>query len=399
MTKESKKKEGENNKKQEERTEAEKETARVNLTADSSKGEDGEDQFEQENKTLSEIEEENTKDKKIKNLISVVVILTGLFAGSLFVDVVQFITKSGYSESALRETNLFELGDKTWVAYQEPAVKAQVLISEKENCPECDPQKVLEWMKNFMPTISVDKVLASSEEGKKIIEKYELKTVPSFVFDKKLDQTDFFKEGQLSQVFEEKKGSYLMNSASLGVPVGEYLKNPEVKEGDPVLGKEDAQAQAVVFSDFQCPYSKEFYNVVKEVLNENEEISFVYKDMPLERMHSQSKNAAMAGRCAADQQKFKEMADLLFENQEEWSQEEGKEIFKSYASGMDLNQEEFNTCLEESRFKSEIEKSLETAVSFGVSGTPAIFVEGEFLNGVTKKEKLLEIINEEVAKD
>jgi protein-disulfide isomerase len=121
--------------------------------------------------------------------------------------------------------------------------------------------------------------------------------------------------------------------------------------------------------------------------------------MPLERMHSQSKNAAMAGRCAADQQKFKEMADLLFENQEEWSQEEGKEIFKSYASGIDLNQEKFNTCLEESQFKSEIEKSLETAVSFGVSGTPAIFIEGEFLNGAIKKEKLLETINKEIAKD
>ncbi len=394
MAKKSENKEGESNKKQEEEKGVENETAKVNLTADSSK-EDGEDQFDQENKTLSEIEEEGAKDKKIKNLISVIIILAGLFTGSLFVDVMQFITKSGYSESALRETNLFELGDKTWVAYQEPAVKAQVLVSEKEDCPECQPDEVLDGIKKLMPTVSVEKVPASSEEGEKMIDKYGLKTIPSFVFDKEAEQTDFFNEGQLSQIFEEKEGAYLMNSTSLGVPVGEYLENPEAKEGDPILGKEDAQKQAVVFSDFQCPYSKEFYRVAKEVVNENENIAFVYKDMPLENMYPQAKNAAMAGRCAADQQKFEEMADALFENQEEWSKEEGKEIFKNYASGIDMDREKFNTCLEEDQFKGEIDESLEAALDLGVSGTPAAFVGEEFLSGVVEKEELLKAFDGE----
>ncbi|MFO7807023.1 MAG: thioredoxin domain-containing protein [Candidatus Moraniibacteriota bacterium] len=389
MAKKENKKEGEDN--QENFTNnkehnLENDVSRVNLTANHS-----EDNSEYENgQTLDEIEEENKKDKKIKNLASLAIVLAGLFVGSLFVDVIQFITKSGYSESALRNANTFVLGDKTWVAYQEPAVQAKVLVAEdEEECPECNPDQVLDWMKKFIPTMVVDKVSASSEEGKRIIEKYDFKAIPSFAFEKEVEDSDFFQEGQMNQVFEEKDGDYVLNGAALGIPVGKYLNSPEINENDAVIGNKEAEKKAVIFSDFQCPYSKNLYEASKELADDmgRENVAFVYKDMPLD-FHSQAQNAALAAQCSNEQDKFEEMADLLFGNQDEWSESEGKESFKQYAKQLDLDTEKFDKCLEEEKFKEEVENSLKLGRDYGVSGTPATFVEGELLSGAIGKDQL-----------
>ncbi|MDZ7611628.1 MAG: thioredoxin domain-containing protein [Candidatus Moranbacteria bacterium] len=388
---------GEGAKKEDEKNNEEKDSgSAINLTAESA-GEDN----SQNGKTLDEFEQENDKDKKIKNLLAATVVLAGLFVGSLFVDVVQFITKSGYSEHALRSTEVFELGDKTWVAYSEPAIETKVLVAEsEEDCPECNPDQVLEWMRKFMPTMVIDKVSASSREGENLIENYNLKTIPSFTFGKEIKEADFFKQGQVSQVFEEKENGYVLNSAALGVPVGKYLKSPEILEKDALIGSPKAEEKVVVFSDFQCPYSKNLYDAVKETVDEfgEDKVAFVYKDMPLE-FHAQAENAALAAQCANEQGNFRQMADLLFDNQETWSETEGKQVFKGYASQIGLSAEDFNNCLEEEKFKEKIQNSLELGKSYGVAGTPATFVGQEFLNGAVEKAELKKAIEDQLNKE
>jgi len=363
---------------------------------------------EMEKKTIKEWESEEMKDKKIKNLISALIILVGLFAGSLFVDISQFVTKGGYSERALRDANLFELGGKTWVAHEESPVEMMVLVPDEEgmkDCPECDPTEVVKWLKQNFPTLIAKKVIADTKEGDAMVEKYELKTVPSFVFDEKLLESEFYKDPQVQAIFNEKDGKFVLNAVALGIPVGKYLEKPEMEEGDAVLGNPDSTTKIIVFSDFQCPYSKMFFDTAMKVMEDyKDKVAFVHKDLPLS-FHPQAQNAALAGRCAQDQGKFWEMSKALYADQgvkaktSAWDNQEGTKVFATYATKVGLNVSEFNSCMESGKFADKIKIDEEIAGNFGISGTPSGFIGDEFIGGVAEEADLRSMIDEQLSKN
>ena len=116
------------------------ETEQIGIITNSEEQEHG-DETADDQKPISEIEDEQSEKKTIKNLLSLVIIISGVAIGSFFVDVIQFVGGSGYSERALKESEVFVAGDKTWVAYEDPAVEVKVLTvddKELENCENCD---------------------------------------------------------------------------------------------------------------------------------------------------------------------------------------------------------------------------------------------------------------------
>jgi len=343
--------------------------------------------------TLRGIELQKLTTKKIQNLVSALVIVSGLFIGSLFVDVAQFVTGNGYSERALREADVFELGDKTWVAFKEPAIQVDVLTTDDEDCFACDADDVLVWMKKFIPTIVVNKVSENSPEGERLIERYGLKTVPSFVFEKEIREASFFQEEEVQEIFTEKNDGLVLNSSVLGIPTGKYIEVPGELEGDIVIGKKDAKIKLVTFIDFQCPYCKIFYEVAKEARNEfsSEELALVYKHFPLD-LHGQAISAALAGQCAYEQGRFEEMADLLFANQPTWGVSEDFKIFDQYALRIGLNKKEFDECVNSEESQGLVQASIDQGDQFGIAGTPASFIGNEFLNGIFQKEGIVETV-------
>ena len=61
-------------------------------------------------------------------------------------------------------------------------------------------------------------------------------------------------------------------------------------EDDPSFGPKDAKVTIVEFSDFQCPFCRQVFPVVKEILNEyGDQIHFVYRDFPLTDIHALAK--------------------------------------------------------------------------------------------------------------
>lgn len=366
------------------------------VTQDSDKGSDNE-KNSSDQKPLEELEEEEENKKKMKNLISMVIILAGVAVGSLFIDVVQFVNGSGYSERALKESEIFVAGDKTWVAYEDPAIEVQVLTvneSEIADCESCDPTEVLVWLKRFVPTLVTKRVDASSVQGKALIEKYELKSIPSFVFSQEVQDSSFY-QGEARVLFNEKEGDFVLNSTGLGIPVGKYLETPTISEGDAVLGDLEAPVKVVVYSDFQCPYCSQYFEQVKQVAEENDSVVLIYKDLPLD-FHPQAMNAANAARCAGQQEMFWEIAEELYATQETWGKQEGKTPFITMASKLGLERTAFTSCIEEEEFAEEIEKDIAEAQNFGISGTPATFVNGQFLSGVVTQEELDQLIQKQL---
>lgn len=335
---------------------------------------------------------ENPKDKKIKNLVSLAILFGGLFVGSLFVDVIQLIKGEGISQRTLSKTDVFELDGKTWVAYNEPLVTLKVITDEE--CEKCDPDEALVSLRRMLPTILVQKVDTKSEEGKKMAQDFNIKTIPAFVFSKELEKTNLF--GQAKAVFGEKNSQYVLNNLAVGIPAGKYLEYPAIGENDIAVGNKDAKVKIMAFSDFQCPFSKAFHATVKKVLEEyGDKALFVYKQLPLD-FHPQAQNAALASECANEQEKFLEYADKLFENQSNWGKLEGTQSFKDYARQLGLNASQFNSCLDGQKYKEKVGQNQKEAEEFGISGTPAIFINDQFENGAISFDKIKEIIDSEL---
>ncbi len=332
----------------------------------------------------------------LKNVVSVLIIVVGLFFGSIFVDIIQLASGQGISQKILGESDVFESGEKTWVAFDEAIVRVSVLTDEE--CQECDPAQALLFLRRYMPTILAEEVSVYSEKGKKLVEQEKVKTLPAFIFDADVMETSFYL--QASQLFQANKTQSLfsLDIAQLGLSVGKYLVLPEVKENDIIVGAKNAPVTLIEFSDFECPYCRVLHPTIGQALEEFDgKIRFVYKHLPLS-FHPQAENAALASECANEQGKFMEYVDILFEKQEEWSGTEGTALFKRYAVNARLNAGEFNKCLDSQRYKDKVTSDAQEAQEFGISGTPGMFVGGQFLGGAAQYETLKAMIVSELEK-
>lgn len=345
-------------------------------------------------KTTEAIEAKDINSRKIKNLISAVIILAGLFVGSLFVDLAQLVKGNGFSQKNLQKGEIFEAGGKTWVAFDEPIVNVKVISDE--TCEKCDPSEALVWLRRMVPTISAQKVDYASTEGNALKEQFAIKTLPAFIFSDSISRTNFY--GQAQILFDKKGNQFALKTQELGLSPGKYLDLPEVKEGDAILGEKDSQVKVYVFSDFQCPYCKLFWKTLRDTMKQySDQALFVYKHLPLS-FHNQAENAALASACALEQEKFWEYADKLYAGQSEWSNSTGTQKFKDYARDLKMNTVQFNKCLDDKKYQSKIEADKNEASNFGISGTPAIFINSQFKNGVISAEDLKAAIEEELKK-
>jgi protein-disulfide isomerase len=86
-------------------------------------------------------------------------------------------------------------------------------------------------------------------------------------------------------------------------------------------------------------------------------------------------DAALAARCANEQGEFWKMHDKLFDNQNFWSSSfTHKSVFVRYANDLGLDEDSFNSCLQNSNTYSQVTKDLNEGQSAGISGTPGVFI-------------------------
>ena len=114
-------------------------------------------------------------------------------------------------------------------------------------------------------------------------------------------------------------------------------------------------------------------------------ISFVFRNFPV---HGQTAvKMAEATECADDQGKFWEYHDKLWETFSASSQQAQTGVdalvsaLKGYASDLGLDTATFNQCLDGGEKTAEVQKDSQDARSYGVTGTPAFFINGRLVSG------------------
>jgi len=355
--------------------------------------------FVDKDKTVEEvlIDSIDEKNHKIKNLISMVILLAGLFVGSLFVDAIQLVRGGGFSQHALNSTDVFQTGGKTWVAYSEPMVTVKVISDD--TCGEpCKPDEVLVGIKGALPTMLTEKIDANSAEGKKLIAQFKLKTIPAFVFSKEIERTELFSK---AQPFLDQQGDfYAIKSAEAGFPVGKYIVAPQISGDDIKIGSDDAKVKVVIFSYFQNPSDKKFYQeVVSPMLKDyGDKVQLVFKNY-FPPSSAQAASVAMASQCANAQGKFLPFAEKLFSTQAVWGKiKEASPIFKGYAVTLKLNTTDFNKCLDSKQFQAQVDSALAEGQAFGIQDTPSMFVGSDLQSAAITYENLKKVLDEQLQK-
>ena len=150
---------------------------------------------------------------------------------------------------------------------------------------------------------------------------------------------------------------------------------------DPTIGPEDAPVLVQEYSDFQCPACQAAYPVVKDILEEyGDQVRFEYNDFPLPQ-HEYAVDAAIGAQCALDQGNFFGYHDMLFENQQTWSQvntaEEAQEYFREYATKLGFDADAFETCVTDQAIADRVNEDISEARALRVNSTPSFFVNGE----------------------
>ncbi len=163
--------------------------------------------------------------------------------------------------------------------------------------------------------------------------------------------------------------------------------------GQPSKGPVNAPVTLVEFADFECPYCGALFPTLQKIEADfKDKLRIVYLQFPLETIHSRAGKAAEASLCANEQGKFWQMHDAMFSDQANLTVDD----LKQKASQLALNAEMFNACLDSGKSLAEIRSDLTAGLQAGVSGTPAMFINGRFLQGSVPYGEIQKLIEDEL---
>jgi protein-disulfide isomerase len=144
--------------------------------------------------------------------------------------------------------------------------------------------------------------------------------------------------------------------------------------GGAMLGETDAPVTIVEFSDYQCPfcqrYSLTVFPVLKREYIDTGKVRYVFRDFPLSSIHQQAGKAHESAHCAGEFNKYWEMHDALFQNQNDLT----VPSLKQYAADLGLDSTTFVECLDSGKYQVAIQKDVDDGGAAGIRGTPSFFI-------------------------
>ncbi len=181
---------------------------------------------------------------------------------------------------------------------------------------------------------------------------------------------------------------------SYGVTIALQPQRSNVEaNGYPSEGPADAPVTLVEFADFQCPYCANLDSTLHQVREKyGAQVRLIYRNFPLSQVHPNAEKAAEAGLCAADQGHFWEMHDLMFQSQSLLKEAD----LKAKAAQLKLDVAAFNTCLDSGQKAGKVQQDLYAGARLGVTGTPALFVNGRFVSGAVPFANIARMVDEEL---
>jgi len=148
-----------------------------------------------------------------------------------------------------------------------------------------------------------------------------------------------------------------------------------------MLGSKNAPLTIVEYTDYQCPFCQRFhvtaFNELKKAYIDTGKVRFYSKDMPLD-FHPNAMRAAMAARCAGEQNKFWELRDVMGANPNSLDLDH----IIGFAGDLKMNTQALRACVDSNKYKDPVQTDVLEAMKIGANGTPTFIVGKSVGNGV-----------------
>jgi len=191
--------------------------------------------------------------------------------------------------------------------------------------------------------------------------------------------------GDTIKMYLTKDGRYLLRGELNDLTVDPLAENiGKMKlQGAPVLGDPNAAITIVEYSDFECPVCRGLHDALRGMLPKYPQVKVIFKDYPIEQIHPWARTAALAGRCAyqQDPKAFWKLYDLTYDNQDLISAANAYDKMIEYATRSGLNADTFKACMASSQAAAEVDASIANGTLLEVRSTPTLFINGRRLVG------------------
>lgn len=173
----------------------------------------------------------------------------------------------------------------------------------------------------------------------------------------------------------------------------------------PIRGNPNAPVTVITFDDLECPYCARMH---KQLFPETMErykgkVRFIYKDYPLDTIHPWAVHAAVDANCLAGQspESYWKYVDYVHEHPEEMNSEDHNiqfsfkaldRIARQIGTLGKLNEPELDACLTK-QDESNVRKSMSEGEALNLDGAPALFVDGELINGAVPVDQVWAVID------
>jgi protein-disulfide isomerase len=190
---------------------------------------------------------------------------------------------------------------------------------------------------------------------------------------------------QSAKFYVSKDGKYLVRGDVSDLskdPLAETRARIQMKDA-PSLGDPKAPVTLVEFSDFECPVCRSLHDVLRGMLPNYPQVRVVFKDFPLEQLHPWARTAALAGRCAyqQDPKAFWKVYDAIYDQQEVISASNAWSKMTDFAAAAGLNPDAFKACMASPEAGAAVDASRTNGQELEVNSTPTVFVNGRRLVG------------------
>ena len=156
-------------------------------------------------------------------------------------------------------------------------------------------------------------------------------------------------------------------------------------------GSPNAPITVLEIADFQCPACRVFWAETMPLLQREYvdpgKIRLLFVNLPLVAIHPNAAAAHEFAMCAAAQDRFWPVHDMLFDQQAVWAQlDDPSPYFYSVAAATDVAVDSLDACVTDGRMRDLIMREAESVVRAGVQSTPSFVIEGGLLAGAVPIE-------------
>jgi protein-disulfide isomerase len=161
------------------------------------------------------------------------------------------------------------------------------------------------------------------------------------------------------------------------IPEEDILTNSvrTVDETDYIKGNPNAPILMIEYSDYDCPFCKQYHETLTQIMNEygiSGRVAWVYRQFPLEQLHPSSPKVSEAALCVGSlggSAAFWKFTDAIFSSRE-LEEPTNMVALPDFAVESGVDKAAYQSCVSSGQMKEKVDASVAEAFSLGAQGTP-----------------------------